>query len=454
MENQEVLKFKDYTRVNNHYLKISLTECCLSLIGFNTEILDNNLYQFSISADEIKKNNKLKKYSLNELYDKIIDLIEKKKYLMNDEKNCSVLSLFEGESFDINKDLQFFLIKSNDDQSDTYEKGMKRIIRSLRLENTKIQTELDELKFDKKTLSEEMAENFSKTAVIKNKKDNILTKKYFPKTQTDINEEEASTATKVKNKANSDAINRSYQNKKSFGLNISTLAKLDYNSYPKVELSPTFFNIISGYGGNSYNGIKRNYNEDRLKMITEYKLPKPVQQKNGEMVDPKISYFAIYDGHGGEQCCNFLQQNLHNYIFNSKYFPLYTIQAISNAYTQAEKDFSDKVFDPNTGKLSDNSGSCSISVLIMDEYCFTTNLGDSRALYSYDSGKQLFQVTRDHKPNDPIEKERIEKAGGKIIKADTVKINGVMVKLDEKNLPPGMSIPYRLIPGNIAVRKY
>ena len=43
MENQEVLKFKDYTRVNNHYLKISLTERCLSLIGFNTEILDNNL---------------------------------------------------------------------------------------------------------------------------------------------------------------------------------------------------------------------------------------------------------------------------------------------------------------------------------------------------------------------------------------------------------------------------
>lgn len=118
---------------------------------------------------------------------------------------------------------------------------MKRIIRSLRVENTKIQTELDELKFDKKTLSEEMAENFSKTAVIKNKKDNILHKKFFPKNQTDINEEEASTATKVKNKANSDAINRSYQNKKSFGLNISTLAKLDYNSYPKSRIKSYFF---------------------------------------------------------------------------------------------------------------------------------------------------------------------------------------------------------------------
>ena len=56
------------------------------------------------------------------MYNKIIELIEKKKYLMNGDKNCIVLSLFEGETFDINKDLQFFLIKSND------EKGMKKII--------------------------------------------------------------------------------------------------------------------------------------------------------------------------------------------------------------------------------------------------------------------------------------------------------------------------------------
>ena len=171
------------------------------------------------------------------------------------------------------------------------------------------------------------------------------------------------------------------------------------------------------------------------------------------MVDPKISYFAIYDGHGGEKCCKFLQENLHNYIFNSKFFPLYTTQAINNAYIQAEKDFSEKVIDPETWKLSDKSGSCAVSALIIDQYCFITNLGNSRALYSYDSGNQFYQVTRDHKPNDPIEKERIEQAGGKISKEDILKINGIFVKLDKKKLPPGVTIPYRLVPGNIAVRK-
>ena len=392
MEDKEVLKSKDYTNLNKHYLKISLTDQCLSLIGFNTELLDNNLYQFSISSEEIKKNDKLEKFSINELYDKIIELIEKKKYLMNGDNNGIILSLFEGETFNTNKDLQFFLTKSIEDQRDTYEKGLIRIIRSLRKENA----QKNQINVDK----------------------------------------EASEIKKDKNSNNSEE------------------AKIDKESYPKVELSNTFSNIISGYGGNSYNTIKRNYNENRVKIIAEFKLPKPVQQKNGEMIDPKISYFAIYDGHGGEKCCTFLHENLHNYIFNSKYFPLSTIEAIRTAYIQAEKDFSEKVIDPETGKLSDKSGSCSISALIMDDYCFITNLGDSRALYSYDSGTKLYQITRDHKPNDPIEKERIEKAGGKIHKGDTVKINGVMVKLDEKKLQPGVTIPYRLIPGNIAVRKF
>ena len=380
MENEKLLKSKEYTLLNNHYLKISLTEQCLSLIGFNTEILDNNLYKLAISSEEIKKNDKLKKFSLNELYGKIIELIEKKKYLMNGDKNCIVLSIFEGETFDINKDLQFFLIKSND------EKGMKRII----------------LKKDKNSNTSEEAD-------------------------------------------------KNVKNKTPFGININSL---DEENYPKEELSNNFVNGISGYGAISYNRIRKNYNENRIKIITEFKLPKPVQQKNGEMVDAKISYFAIYDGHGGKKCCTFLQENLHNYIFNSKYFPLYTTQAISNAYIKAEKDFSEKVIDQKTGKLSDRSGSCSISALIMDEFCFITNLGHSRALYSFVSGKKIFQVTRDHKPNDPIEKERIEKAGGKIYKVDTLKIEGVSVKIDEKKFPSGVSIPYRLYPGHIEVRKY
>ena len=81
-----------------------------------------------------------------------------------------------------------------------------------------------------------------------------------------------------------------------------------------------------------------------------------------------------------------------------------------------------------------------------------TNLGDSRGLYSLESGNKFLQITRDHKPNDPIERERIEKAGGSIYKDDIVTLKGEKVKMDEKNLPPGFNLPYRIVPGNLAVR--
>ena len=69
-------------------------------------------------------------------------------------------------------------------------------------------------------------------------------------------------------------------------------------------------------------------------------------------------------------------------------------------------------------------------------------------------GNKLYQITRDHKPNDIIEKERIEKAGGKVYKDDEVILQGEKIKIDEKNLPPGFVIPYRVIPGNLSVRKF
>jgi serine/threonine protein phosphatase PrpC len=81
---------------------------------------------------------------------------------------------------------------------------------------------------------------------------------------------------------------------------------------------------------------------------------------------------------------------------------------------------------------------------------FVTYLGDSRALYSYDSGNQFLQISRDHKPDDNTERTRIEKAGGKVYKDTVVNINGQRVQVNEESMP-GFKFPYRLSPGNIAV---
>jgi serine/threonine protein phosphatase PrpC len=430
MDIEEVQQYKEYSHLNNHYLKINLTKTSLILIGFHTEPLDNILYLVNLNQEEIKQNSKYKNISLQKLYEKLIDLIEKNKYIITDDKNCMVLSIFEGDNFDITKDFQFFLIKSTEDQNKHYENAVKKIMMSLKKENTEMKNKL-------KALSTENKNNE------KPKEDNPFIDE-ADKVKTEI----------AKSKQNSlSKSTREFKRRSTLGLNISTLANLDYNSYPSVELSNGSFNIIAGYGGNTYNGIKRKYNEDKLKIIIDQKLSKEVKTKKGEIINPKICYFAIYDGHSGDKCSKFLQENLHNYIFSSGYFPIYTIQAINEAYTKAEKDFFEKVVDPISDNINDTSGSCALTALILDEWCFIINLGDSRALYSFDSGQSLMQVTRDHKPNDPIEKERIEKAGGSVYKDNNVKINGKIVQIDEKDLPKGVTIPYRMNPGNIAVSK-
>ena len=68
----------------------------------------------------------------------------------------------------------------------------------------------------------------------------------------------------------------------------------------------------------------------------------------------------------------------------------------------------------------DKSGSCALFVIIksklqcntVDETCYVGNIGDSRCIVSLKEGKEVKQISRDHKPNDPIEKERIMASGG------------------------------------------
>lgn len=62
----------------------------------------------------------------------------------------------------------------------------------------------------------------------------------------------------------------------------------------------------------------------------------------------------------------------------------------------------------------DRSGSCAIILLCVDTECFVANVGDSRAIMSADSGKKLFLLSRDHRPNEDNEIARIQANGGSV----------------------------------------
>ena len=466
--------YKEYYNLNGYYLKIALENQQIFLICYNSILLDGIKYERCINSEAINKNDKIRNLSTKELYEIIIDKLEKKNFTINEENKHINLSLYKDFSNNTNLYLPITIIKSHQYTKNEYENVLSNIILNLREENKRMKEEIDKIKniLSKMSGGNEIlkvnnppnapvdSKDMNNKNEIKLKSNKNVNPSMIPLRNAvnkelnnnindvplnDIKRFSAKTEIVKKNK------NNIFKNDINSSLTISTLAKLEFGFYPEVELSPNSFFKISGYGANTYNGIIRKYNEDKLKIILDYKLKKTVKTKKGNIINPNISFFGLYDGHGGNKCSVFLQEKFDSFLLESDSFPLDTLKAIDEAYIKSENEFKSIAFDQKNNILLDRSGSCSLTALILDEWCFISYLGDSRGLYSFNSGNQLYQITRDHKPNDPIEKARIEKAGGNIYKDDRIKINGKKVHVKEETLGPGVSFPYRVSPGNLAV---
>ena len=227
-------------------------------------------------------------------------------------------------------------------------------------------------------------------------------------------------------------------------LNLGIL-NMFFENYDQSKTSKKTMSSIKSYGVNTYQGIVRNYNEDRVSIIINMNKPKNYNKKW-----PKISFFGIYDGHGGEGCAEFLRDNLHKLICENDFFPDNIPEAIKFGISKAEYDFlNNYALSPNKDEILDKSGSCAIIILIVDNYIYIANVGDSRCLLSMDEGKKYIAITKDHKPNSPNEIMRIKKNGGNIYQSQTV-INNL-----ENNFLNGKILigPYRVIPGRLSVSR-
>ena len=211
------------------------------------------------------------------------------------------------------------------------------------------------------------------------------------------------------------------------------------------KISSKSFGIITSYAANTHQGIVRNYNEDRVSIIinmnkiSNYKNTKPW---------PKISYFAIFDGHAGNKCAEYLRENLLKLICSNKYFPDSIPEAIKFGFEKADEYFLNNYAMIN-GQLKDNSGTCGLILLIVNNDVYIGNVGDSRCIGSFNKGKIQRDITRDHKPNTPYEKERIMANGGQIYQTKT------NIKIEENFILRTKILlgPYRVFPGRLSVSR-
>lgn len=197
-----------------------------------------------------------------------------------------------------------------------------------------------------------------------------------------------------------------------------SLTNRDYEKFdiPKPIVSTKSYENIEVYAGCTFAGT-REVNEDRVVMLT-------TKLKNSSKT---CSYFAIFDGFSGIQTCNYLRDNLHKNILQSPEMLKNPVKAILDGFALTEKRIL-----KSGGKNHDNSGSCALVVLILNEIIYVANLGTSRCILSSLKGFEKTLITNEHNVGNLDEVERIGKLGSSVETIEGSK---------------------RLVPGNILVTR-
>jgi serine/threonine protein phosphatase PrpC len=160
------------------------------------------------------------------------------------------------------------------------------------------------------------------------------------------------------------------------------------------------------------------------------------QGKRPTMEDEELIYqterfdlYAVFDGHGGELVSKFCKQHLPKYLIDDmkmNYVDTESITAMKKWIEVAVVSLEKYVYS-SMGEKSMRMGCTCIAALFdkQKRLVYMINIGDSRGVLFLESG-EIVSETKDHKPNDPSELRRIEKAGGFVTtrNGDTYRVNG------------------------------
>lgn len=132
------------------------------------------------------------------------------------------------------------------------------------------------------------------------------------------------------------------------------------------------------------------------------------------------AYFAIYDGHGGRQCVDYVTQNLHeNLLSELAKSPNVVPDALIRAFAATDR-----------GMLSSgiNTSGCTACCCLLQEEkasrtIYTAHLGDARAVICRGGLAVRLTSMSDHKATDPAEARRVIEAGGTIFNE---RVNGML----------------------------
>lgn len=132
-----------------------------------------------------------------------------------------------------------------------------------------------------------------------------------------------------------------------------------------------------------------------------------------------VGLFGVFDGHGGARAAEYVKHNLFSNLIRHPKFITDTRSAIADAYSHTDSEFLKSENNQNR-----DAGSTASTAILVGDRLIVANVGDSRAVIC--RGGNAFAVSRDHKPDQTDERQRIEEAGGFVMWAGTWRVGGVL----------------------------
>lgn len=201
------------------------------------------------------------------------------------------------------------------------------------------------------------------------------------------------------------------------------------NSTPRQILAKTDKRTRTGSGGpNNLRYVTSEMQGWRDQMedatLTMLKLDEPLAD---------TSLFGIFDGHGGPMVSKICEQSFALEICRQAKTSPDLVQVLEKAYTEIDAflQTTGSLKNMRTGSgtsiplsridepegiprenLFDFIGSTAVIVLVRGKELYASNAGDSRAILC--RGGTAVELSRDHKPESPRERSRIENAGGRV----------------------------------------
>ncbi|KAJ1281466.1 hypothetical protein BS78_04G307900 [Paspalum vaginatum] len=122
--------------------------------------------------------------------------------------------------------------------------------------------------------------------------------------------------------------------------------------------------------------------------------------------DEVISFYGVFDGHGGKDAAHYVRDNLPRVIVEDADFPLELEKIVKRSFVHTDSKFAE-TFSQHKGL---SSGTTALTAMIFGRSLLVANAGDCRAVLSRRG--TAIEMSKDHRPCCINERKRVESLGG------------------------------------------